>query len=142
MTEATRDRDITGEIIGAAIEVHRLLGPGLLESTYQSCLAWELQARGLDIVAQKPLPVIYRGNRIDCGYRIDLLVEGVVIVEVKSVQRLDRIHAAQVLTYLHLSGCRVGLLVNFNVRYLRDGIRRLIKDHSGSHDHGSLARDF
>ncbi len=135
MAEAKQDGDTTGEIIGAAIEVHRLLGPGLLESTYQSCLAWELQARGLDIVTQKPLPVIYRGNRIDCGYRIDLLVEGIVIVEVKSVQRLDRIHAAQVLTYLHLSGCRVGLLVNFNVRYLRDGIRRLINDHPWGHDH-------
>lgn len=140
VAEAKRDGDITGEIIGTAIEVHRLLGPGLLESTYQSCLAWELRARGLDVVAQKPLPVIYKGNRIDCGYRIDLLVEGDVIVEIKSVQRIDRIHEAQVLSYLRLSGCRVGLLVNFNVRYLRDGIRRLVNEYPGSHAPGSPGR--
>lgn len=141
MTEAERLGDVTGEIIGAAIEVHRILGPGLLESSYHSCLAWELRARGLNVVIEKPLPIIYKGNRIDCGYRIDLLVEGGVIVEVKSVHRLDRIHTAQMLSYLHLSECRVGLLMNFNVRYLRDGIRRLVNEYPGGLARGSPGHD-
>ena len=108
--------------------VHRELGPGLLESTYEVCLAYELAKRGLAVERQKELPVKYRGVKLDCGYRIDLLVEDKVIVELKAVERLEPIHIAQVLSYLKLSGCNVGLLINFNVKLLKDGIRRLIND--------------
>jgi GxxExxY protein len=118
---------ITEIIIGAAMAVHRELGPGLLESTYEACLVYELiNPPGLDVERQKELPVRYRGVKIDCGYRIDLLVENKVIVEIKAVEKLTPIHTAQVLTYLKLSGCKVGLLINFNTRVLKDGIRRLI----------------
>jgi GxxExxY protein len=117
---------ITEVIIGAAIEVHRALGPGLLESAYEACLAFELNERGLAVDRQKELPVIYRGNRIDCGYRLDLLVERAVIVELKSIDELAPIHEAQVLSYLKLSGCPVGLLINFNVRLLTHGLKRLV----------------
>ena len=123
----TREVDtITDRIIGASIAVHRELGPGLLESTYEACLVYELADRGLRIEQQKGLPVSYRGMRLDAGYRIDLLVEDCVIVELKSVERLERIHDAQLLSYLRLSGKQVGLLVNFNVPLLKDGIRRLV----------------
>jgi len=108
--------------------VHRELGPGLLESTYEACLAYELANRGLAVERQKELPVKYRGVKLDCGYRIDLLVEKKVIVELKAIERLEPIHIAQVLSYLKLSGCNVGLLINFNVKVLKDGIRRLIND--------------
>jgi len=108
--------------------VHRELGPGLLESTYEACLAYELVNRELAVERQKELPVKYRGVKLDCGYRIDLLVEKKVIVELKAVERLEPIHIAQVLSYLKLSGCNVGLLINFNVKVLKDGIRRLIND--------------
>lgn len=119
--------DLTGEIIGAAIAVHRELGPGLLESAYESCLAFEVAARGLKFERQKVLSLRYRGRTIGHGYRVDLLVEGLVIVEVKSVERLEAIHSAQLLAYLRLSGCRVGLLMNFNVRWLVDeGVKRLV----------------
>jgi GxxExxY protein len=120
--------NITETIIGGAIAVHRELGPGLLESTYEACLAYELAKRGLAVERQKELPVKYRGVKLDCGYRIDLLVEEKVIVELKAVERLEPIHIAQVLSYLKLSGCNVGLLINFNVKVLKDGIRRLIND--------------
>jgi len=120
--------NITETIIGAAMAVHRELGPGLLESTYEACLAYELAKRGLAVERQKELPVKYRGVKLDCGYRIDLLVEEKVIVELKAVERLQPIHIAQVLSYLKLSGCNVGLLINFNVKVLKDGIRRLIND--------------
>lgn len=116
---------ISHEIIGAAVAVHRELGPGLLESAYESCLAFELVERGLSIQRQKELPVSCKGIEIDCGYRIDLLVEDVVIVELKAVERLEPIHEAQLLSYLRLSGCPLGLLVNFNVPLLKSGIRRL-----------------
>ena len=108
--------------------VHRELGPGLLESTYEACLAYELAKRGLAVEQQKELPVKYRGVKLDCGYRIDLLVEEKVVVELKAVERLQPIHIAQVLSYLKLSRCNVGLLINFNVKLLKDGIRRLISD--------------
>ena len=115
---------ITERIIGAAIEVHRTLGPGLLESTYQACLDHELRERGLAVEKEKGLPVVYKGVTLDCGYRIDLLVEQTVIIELKSVQELTAIHEAQILSYLKLSGCPVGLLINFNVRQLTQGIKR------------------
>ena len=119
---------ITEIIIGAAMAVHRELGPGLLESAYEACLAYELPERGLSVERQKALPVRYRGVNVDCGYRIDLLVEGKVVVELKAVERLEAIHKAQLLSYLKLSGCKVGLLINFNVKVLKDGIRRLVNE--------------
>lgn len=112
-------------IIGAAIEVHRHLGPGLLESTYEACLVHELLQSGLQIERQKLLPVVYKGVRIDCGYRIDLLVDERVVVELKAVEAVDPVFRAQLLSYLRLSGCKLGLLINFNVRLLRDGIIRM-----------------
>lgn len=126
MTNKERLNQITEGIIGAAIEVHRDLGPGLLESAYETCLAFELVERGLKVEQQKPLPVVYREVKLDCGYRLDLLVEEAVIVEVKAVDRLAPIHKAQLLSYLRLSGCKVGLLINFNVKVLKDGIRRVV----------------
>ncbi|MBN2563387.1 MAG: GxxExxY protein [Phycisphaerae bacterium] len=119
---------ITEVIIGAAIAVHRALGPGLLESAYEACLAYELAERGVAIERQKGLPAKYRGVKVDCGYRIDLLVEGLVVVELKAVEKLDPIHEAQLLSYLRLSGCPVGLLINFNVKMLKKGIRRMVND--------------
>jgi len=124
--EKDRFNGITETIIGSAIAVHRELGPGLLESAYEACLAHELVERGLNVERQKALPVSYRGVRVDCGYRIDLLVEGCVVVELKAVDSLQAIHTAQVLSYLKLSGCSVGLLINFHVPMLRDGIRRIV----------------
>ncbi len=132
MIERENLNRITESIIGAAIEVHRALGPGLLESAYEACLTFELAQRGLKVEQQKPLPVVYREVKLDCGYRLDLLVEEVVIVEVKAVDRLMPIHQAQLLSYLKLSGCKVGLLINFNVKVLKDGIRRLVNDFPDS----------
>jgi len=118
---------ITEMIIGAALDVHGEIGPGMLESAYEACLAFELLRRDLNIERQKPLPLIYRGQPVDCGYRIDLLVERAVIVAVKSIQKLERIHAAQLLSYLRFADCHVGLLVNFNVEWLtRHGIKRVV----------------
>jgi GxxExxY protein len=123
---------ITDNIIGAAIEVHRSLGPGLLESAYEACLVFELVQHGLKVEQQKPLPVVYREVKLDCGYRLDLLVEGEVIVEIKAVDRLAPIHEAQLLSYLKLSGCKVGLLINFNVKILKHGFRRLVNNFPDS----------
>ncbi len=117
---------ISETIIGAAIQVHRTLGPGLLESAYESCLAYEIKKRGLIVEQQKVVPLIYEEVKLDCGYRMDLLVERLVVVEVKSVDALAPIHEAQVLSYLRLSGSKLALLINFNVLVLRDGIRRFI----------------
>jgi GxxExxY protein len=117
---------ITETIIGAAIEVHRSLGPGSLESAYEACLVFELVERGIKVEQQKALPVVYRSVKLDCGYRLDILVEETVIVEVKAVDSLAPIHEAQLLSYLKLSGCKVGLLINFNVKVLKDGIRRVV----------------
>ena len=128
MSESERLNHITDQVIGAAIEVHRALGPGLLESAYEACLAFELAQRGLKVELQKPLPVVYKEVHLDCGYRLDLLVENAVIVEIKAVESLAPIHQAQLLSYLRLSGCKVGLLINFNVRILKDGLRRLVND--------------
>jgi GxxExxY protein len=121
---------ITRKIIGAAMTVHTALGPGLLESAYQACLAYELAQAGLRFEQQKALPLVYREVKLDCGYRLDLLVEGKVIVEIKSVDTLAPIHSAQLLSYLKLSGCHVGLLLNFNVKSLRNGICRVVNELS------------
>ncbi len=118
--------DISGRIIRGAIEVHKQLGPGLLESTYEACLIHELVDSGLSVQSQVPFPVIYKGKSIDIGYRVDLLVEGMVVVELKSVERLLPIHSAQIITYLKLSDLKVGLLINFNVHKIKDGVRRFI----------------
>ena len=118
--------NVTSGIIGAAIDVHRALGPGLLESAYEACLAYELIQREMKVEQQKPLPLIYRDVQLDCGYRIDLLVDDAVIVEIKSVDSLAPIHQAQLLSYLKLSGCEVGLLINFNVKLLKQGIVRMV----------------
>ena len=118
---------LTEAIIGAAITVHHELGPGMLESPYEACLAYELLDRGLFVERQKALPLVYRGQTFDCGFRIDLLVERLVVIEVKSIDRFERVHAAQLLSYLRLSGCNVGLLINFNVKWLvEDGIKRVV----------------
>lgn len=118
--------EITKEIIGAAIAVHRALGPGLLESAYQECLYQELALRGVPFERQVPLPLEYRGISCECGYRLDLLVAGTVVVEIKSVEAIAPIHEAQLLTYLRLGAWRVELLMNFNVVVLKDGIRRKV----------------
>ena len=118
------DNEITGDIIGAAIEVHRHLGPGLLESAYEECLCHELAIRKLNFERQKPVPVVYKGTKLDCGYRLDLLVEGRIVVELKSIEGLGPIHEAILITYLKLSGHKLGLLINFNVPLLKDGIKR------------------
>ena len=115
---------LTSRIIGCAIEVHRKLGPGLLESTYQKCLAHELNLAGLQFKYEYPLPVTYKETQLDCGYRIDLLVEDLVIVELKSMEELLPIHQAQILTYMKLAGKETGLLINFNVSRLKNGIKR------------------
>jgi len=121
-----REDALSKEIIGAAIEVHRHLGPGLLESAYEQCLAHELASRGIPFELQKPVPVVYKGIRLDCGFRLDMLVGGAVVVEIKSVEELTGVHEAQVLTYLKLTGCRLGLLLNFNERRMADGIQRVV----------------
>jgi len=118
--------DLTGQIIGAAMEVHRALGPGLLEATYEECLCHELALRQMPFVRQRPLPVEYKGVKLDCGHRLDLLVAERVVVEIKAVEELLPIHRAQVLTYLKLGGWRMGLLINFNVPVLKDGVVRLV----------------
>jgi GxxExxY protein len=132
MREEERLNRITENIIGAAIEVHRALGPGLLESAYEACLCFELVQRGLTVEQQKPLPVVYRDVKLDCGYRLDLLVEDAVVVEVKAIDRLAPIQQAQLLSYLKLSGCKVGLLINFNVKVLKDGLRRIVNNFPDS----------
>jgi GxxExxY protein len=117
--------DGSDELIGACIEVHRLLGPGLLESTYEQCLGQELRLRKVPFDSQVPVPIAYKGTQLDCGYRLDLLIRAQVIIEIKAVDRLLPIHSAQVLTYLKLTGAAAALLVNFNVPILRLGLRRL-----------------
>ena len=117
---------LTEKIIGASIEVHRVLGPGLLESAYEECLGHELRLGGITFTRQQPLPVVYKGMHLDCGYRLDVVVEGQVIVELKTVDHLLPIHEAQLLTYLRLAGIHTGLLLNFNVPALRQGIKRMV----------------
>ncbi len=118
--------DLTKEIIAAAMEVHSHLGPGMLESAYEECLSFELETRGIKIKRQAPIPVVYKNIKLECGYRADIIVDGKVILELKSVEAINDVHEAQVLTYLKFSKCKVGLLINFNVKSLKDGIRRFV----------------
>lgn len=120
------ENEIGTIILDAAFAVHKELGPGLLESTYEVCLSYESILRGLTIETQVPLPVIYKEVKLDCGYRIDLRAERKVIVEIKSVEALNDVHMAQVLTYMKLSGCKLGYLLNFNVKLLKEGIKRVV----------------
>jgi GxxExxY protein len=117
---------LSSRVIGCAIEVHRELGPGLLESTYQHCLAHELTLQRVEFAKETPLPVRYKGTLVDCGYRVDLLVEEKLLIELKSVAEVAPIHHAQILTYMKLAGVPVGLLINFNVQRLKDGIKRFV----------------
>ena len=122
------ENQISEKVIGCAILVHKALGPGLLESAYQECLFFELKEVGLKVEKQKPLPLIYKDVKLDVGYRLDLIVEEKVIIELKSVERLNDIHVAQMITYLKLSGCKLGLLLNFNVLRLVDGLKRIVNN--------------
>lgn len=117
---------LSHRVIGCALEVHKTLGPGLLESTYEQCLAFELSSAGIPFTVQAPLPVRYKEKLIDCGYRVDLCIENQLILELKSIDRLLPIHEAQLLTYMKLAKVRTGLLINFNVTLLRDGIKRIV----------------
>ncbi len=118
--------EITHEILDSAYKVHSALGPGLLESTYQACLVYELRRKGLRVEVEKALPLIYEDMKLECGYRIDILVENRVVIELKCVEAFRDVHTAQLLTYLKLSGCKVGLLLNFYTKSLKNGIKRLI----------------
>ena len=122
------ENQISGMIIGCAIDIHRELGPGLLESAYQACLYYELVQAGLKVEQQKPLQLIYKEVHLKCSYRIDLLVEECIIVELKTVESLHSLHQKQLLTYLRLANCKLGLLINFNVPLLKDGIKRLARN--------------
>lgn len=126
MMESAKLNDISNVVVGAAIEVHRLLGPGLLESAYEECLTWELEQKSLLVERQINVPLTYKGLTIGNGYRIDMLVEGELIVELKSVDALQPVHHAQLLTYLKLTGFRLGLLLNFKTDVMRNGIRRIV----------------
>ncbi|NTU82968.1 MAG: GxxExxY protein [Chloroflexales bacterium] len=126
MDARARADQLSKEIIGAAIEVHRALGPGLLESAYEACLGHELSLRGVAYARQVALPIVYKSVQLDCGYRLDLLVGNLVIVEIKAVEEIVPIHDAQLLTYLRLKGLWLGLLINFNVPVLKQGIKRLV----------------
>jgi GxxExxY protein len=118
--------ELTSSILRCAFKVHSALGPGLLESAYEECLHYELDKTGLIVIKQKPMPLVYEKKRLDLGYRIDLIVESKVILEIKSVDAINPVHLAQLMTYLKLSGCRIGFLINFNVQSLKDGIKRVI----------------
>jgi len=120
------ENELATQVIGACIAVHRTLGPGLLESAYKECLFYELFKRGLFVEKEKPLPLVYEEIRMDCGYRLDIVIENKLILEIKAVEALSDVHMAQLLTYLKISGCKLGLLINFNVLMVKDGIRRVI----------------
>jgi len=141
MSEEDKLNQLTRDIIGAAIQVHRALEPGLLESAYEACLVYELTQRGLKVEQQKPLPLVYRAVQLECGYRLDLLVESSVIVEIKAVEELAPIHGVQLLSYLRLSGLKVGLLINFNERVLKNGIRRIVNNFPSAISAGSALKD-
>jgi GxxExxY protein len=129
MSGTIENDPLTEKIIGLAIDIHRHLGPGLLESAYEKCLAFEVTQAGIAFERQIGVPVIYKSIRLDCAYKLDLKVENQIIVEIKSVERLMPIHEAQVITYLRLTGLPVGLLLNFNTNVLKNGIRRLVNSH-------------
>jgi len=128
MNEEERLNKITKTIIGVAINVHRELGPGLLESAYEACMVYDLAQSGLKVEQQKPLPIVYRGVKLECGYRLDLMIENEVIVEIKSIEKLLPIHQAQLMSYLKLTDCKVGLLINFNVNIMKNGIKRVVNN--------------
>ena len=130
-TKGTKEKemefdDLSHQVIGCALEVHRTLGPGLLESAYEQCLAHELSLNNIGFKLQEPLPVVYKGKRLDCGYRADVLVADQLLVELKSVERLIALHEAQIITYLKVSRIKVGLLMNFNAEVLKDGLKRFV----------------
>ena len=135
MSDETSERDrinaLSHRVIGAAIRVHTEIGPGMLESAYEACLTFELVDRGMRVERQKPLPLIYRGRHLDCGYRIDLIIEDALLVEVKAVQRIEPVHLFQVRSYLGFAKLKLGLLINFNVRRLSDGIKRVVNGFPG-----------
>ena len=128
MNKEEKLNKITKTIIGMAINIHRALGPGLLESAYEACMVYDLVKAGLKVDQQKPLPIVYRGVKLECSYRLDLMIEKEVIVEIKSVEKLLPIHQAQLMSYLKLSDCKVGLLINFNVKVLKNGIKRVVNN--------------
>ncbi|MBK8029485.1 MAG: GxxExxY protein [Chloroflexi bacterium] len=119
------ENEVSEKVIGAAIEVHRELGPGLLESAYEECLAHEMNLRGMSFERQKPLPVIYKGVQVECGFRLDFIVSDLVVVELKAVEELTPVHHAQLMTYLKLTGCKLGLLINFNALRIKYGVKRI-----------------
>ena len=135
------DKELTHEIIGAAMEVHRELGPGLLESVYEECLCHELTARSIPFEKQKPIPVVYKSAKLDCGYRADIVVCGRVIVEIKAISSVAPIHDAVMLTYLRLSGCKIGLLINFHSALLKDGIHRYVWKYENPAENIAKRRD-
>ena len=120
--------ELSSKIIGAAIEVHKALGPGLLESAYEECMCHELSLRGLSFERQKPLPIVFKGKELDCSYRLDIVVENAIILELKSSENIEPIHRAQLLTYLKLSTLHLGLLLNFNTAFMKDGIVRVVNE--------------
>lgn len=132
MKESERLNKITEAIINGAINVHRTLGPGLLESAYEACMVYELAQAGLKVEQQKPLPIVYGKVKLECGYRLDLMIEKEVILEIKSIEKLMPIHQAQLLSYLKLSERKVGLLINFNVKVLKDGVKRIVNNFPDS----------
>jgi GxxExxY protein len=126
--EIMTENELSSIVFDAGLKVHRTLGPGLLESAYEECLYYELQKSGLSVAKQKALPLVYEEVKLDAGYRIDLLVENKLIVEIKAVEALSDLHLAQILTYLKLSGCKLGLLINFNTKLFKDGVRRVVNN--------------
>ena len=132
MDQEERLNKITETIIGVAINIHRAVGQGLLESAYEVCMVYDLIQVGMKVEQQKPLPVVYRGVKLECGYRLDLMIENEVVVEIKSIDKLLPIHKAQLMSYLKLADCKVGLLINFNVEILKDGIQRVVNNFPDS----------
>jgi GxxExxY protein len=124
--EKNRLNELSHRVIGAALRVHEEIGPGMLESAYEACLMFELLDQGMQVERQKPMPIYYRGHRLDCGFRIDLLVNDELIVEVKALEHLQRLHEAQLRSYLGFSKRKLGLVINFNVKWLREGIKRVV----------------
>lgn len=135
------DKELTHQIIGAAMDVHRELGPGLLENVYEECLCHELAARRIQFEKQKPIPVVYKGTKLDCGYRADIVVCGRVILEIKAISSVAPIHDAVMLTYLRLSGCKIGLLINFHSALLKDGIHRYVWKYESPAENLAKRRD-
>ena len=122
------ENEISNVIFNAALKVHKALGPGLLESAYEECLFYELEKQGLNVERQKALPLVYEEVKMEIGYRVDIMVESKVIIELKAVEALNDVHLAQILTYLKLSGCKLGMLINFNVTLIKNGIRRVVNN--------------